>query len=380
MTFSIAENKAHLGFGCMRLPLRKQGCEECVDVDQVAEMIDMFLSAGFTYFDTARGYHGGSGEGVLKRVLIDRYPRDSFEIASKLPAYLAPDARTARQMFFVSLEDTQAGFFDSYLLHNMGGKRTEYFEQYGIWEFLQEQKKEGLISELGFSFHGSAQELEEIIFEHPFIDFVQLQINYADWESDLVQSRKCYEVARSFDLPVVVMEPVKGGLLADPPPSVLQVLQDANPQESPVSWALRFAASLEGVGTVLSGMSTIDQMSENIKIMKNVKPLSDQEWKVASKAQETLKELPLIACTSCGYCKEVCRQHIEIPIVLSALNTLSLYGDIKKAQDSYLWAGEGKASLCLSCHACEAVCPQGIVIVESMKEASSALEVYGTNA
>ena len=259
----LGQDVPKLGFGLMRLPM----IEGKIDIEQVKTMVDMFLEKGFTYFDTAYGYANGESEKAAKIALVDRYPRDSFFLATKLPAWAGPKtAEEARQMFYTSLERTGAGYFDYYLLHNVGESRTAYFDKYDIWEFLKERKAEGLIKHLGFSFHDKADVLESVLTAHPDMEFVQLQINYADWDNPSIESRKCYEVARKHGKPVIIMEPVKGGILASPPPSVTKILSDADPSASPASWGIRFAASLEGVITVLSGMSNIEQMAETCHI------------------------------------------------------------------------------------------------------------------
>ena len=282
---ALGENIPKLGFGLMRLPM----IGEEVDIEQTKEMVDLFMQAGFTYFDTAYGYLGGKSEEAVKTAIVDRYPRDSFTIATKLPAWAgAKTAEEAKEMFFTSLRRTGAGYFDFYLLHNLGGERTTKFDEYGIWEFVQEQKAKGLIKHLGFSMHDSAEALDKVLTEHPEVEFVQLQINYADWDSTSVQSRLCYETARRHGKPVVIMEPVKGGSLANLPESVAKVFKAAEPDSSIASWALRYAASLDGLVTVLSGMSTVDQMKDNLSVMKGFTKLNDQQMAVIEEAKKAL--------------------------------------------------------------------------------------------
>ena len=264
MTY-LGQEIRKLGFGLMRLPM----IGDEVDIEQTKQMVDLFLSKGFTYFDTAYGYLGGKSEKAVKTALVDRYPRESFQLATKLPAWAgANTAEEAQNMFYTSLERTGAGYFDFYLLHNLGDSRTKAFDRFGIWDFLAEQKKKGLIKHLGFSFHDKADKLDELLTLHPDMEFVQLQINYADWESASIQSRACYEVARKHGKPVIIMEPVKGGSLASLPAPIEKIFKDADPEASLPSWAIRFAASLDGLVTVLSGMSTLEQMQDNLSFME----------------------------------------------------------------------------------------------------------------
>jgi predicted aldo/keto reductase-like oxidoreductase len=373
----LGENIKKLGFGLMRLPTIEGTAGE-VDIEQMKQMVDLFMAKGFTYFDTAYGYGEGKSEAAAKVALIDRYPRESFQFATKLPAWAGPKtAEEAKQMFWTSLERTGAGYFDFYLLHNLGGMRTEKFTEYGIWEFAFEMKAKGLIKHVGFSFHDSADELDKVLTAHPEAEFVQLQINYADWESGSVQSRKCYEVARKHNKPVIIMEPVKGGSLASLPENVAKILLDTNPAMSQASWAIRFAASLDGVITVLSGMSNLEQMKNNISYMEHFKPLDAEEKAAVEKARLALEAIPRIPCTSCSYCVKGCPQGIHIPGYFDAMNRYLVYNQLDEAKFGYMLEqrfGSEKGSACIACGACEAVCPQKISIVDELKKVVGALE------
>lgn len=266
----LGEQIKKLGFGLMRLP--KKGEE--IDVEQVKVMVDKFLAAGFTYFDTAWAYAGS--EDAIRQALVERYPREKFQLATKNAAWINCKTREeAIAQFDLSLKRTGAGYFDFYLLHNLGESRTKFFDDFDMWSFVQEKKAEGLIKHVGFSFHSTPEELEEILTKHPEMEFVQLQINYGDWENPAIQSRACYEVARKHGKPVIIMEPVKGGMLANPPESVKQILQAAEPESSCASWAVRFAADLEGLIVVLSGMSNVEQMEDNLSYMKDFTGLTE---------------------------------------------------------------------------------------------------------
>ena len=354
-----------LGFGLMRLP--KQG--EDIDIEQTKQMVDMFLDAGFTYFDTAWAYKGS--EDAIRQALVERYPRERYRLATKCAAWIDCKTRDdAIAQFETSLERTGAGYFDFYLLHNLGEHRTALFDEFGLWDWILEQKAAGRIKHAGFSFHSTPEELDALLTAHPEMEFVQLQINYADWENPSVQSRGCYEVARAHNMPIVIMEPVKGGMLANPPESVARVLHDAEPESSAASWAVRFAASLPGVITVLSGMSSVEQMADNLSYMKGFTGLSDAERATLDKARAELARIPLIPCTACNYCAKVCPMGVGISGTFMAMNMLTLYGDLKKAQDEEAWLvgkhGHKRATSCIACGACEQACPQHIKIPDEL--------------
>lgn len=369
----LGEEIKKLGFGLMRLPKLD---DDTIDVEQTKEMVDLFLEAGFTYFDTAWAYAGS--EDAIRQALVERYPRDKFQLATKNAAWInCKTKEEATAQFETSLKQTGAGYFDFYLLHNLGEARTKYFDDFGLWDWVQEKKAQGLIKHVGFSFHSTPEELEEILNAHPEMEFVQLQINYADWENPAIQSRACYEVARKHGKPVIIMEPVKGGMLATPPAPVTKVLKDAEPDASEASWAVRFAASLEGVITVLSGMSNVAQMKDNLSYMKTFDGLSDKEKETLDKAQEEMKKIPLIPCTTCNYCAKVCPKEIGISGSFTAMNYLTLYGSKPQAlhQENWLVGGHGRKSAteCVKCGKCEEVCPQHIKIKNELEKVAEEL-------
>lgn len=369
----LGERIPKLGFGLMRLPMKGGD----VDLEQTCQMVDLFLEKGFTYFDTAYGYLDGKSEMAAKTCLVDRYPRDRFQLATKLPAWAGVHtAEEARQMFWTSLERTGAGYFDFYLLHNLGEERTRFFDEFGIWDFLKARKEEGLIRHLGFSFHDKAAVLDRLLREHPDMEFVQLQINYADWENEIIESRACYETARAHGKPVVIMEPVKGGSLAELPEELEELFRAADASASMPSWAIRFAASLPGLITVLSGMSTLEQMRNNLSFMEHFRPLDDQERAVVDQVRRRMETIPHIPCTSCRYCVKGCPQEIPIPGVFKAMNNYLIHNNLRGAKGNYAFATRdgGLASGCIQCGQCESVCPQHIHIIEELQRAVKLLE------
>ena len=365
---AITEDIKKLGFGLMRLP-KVEGDDSQIDIEQTKQVVDAFMSAGFNYFDTAWAYPGS--EDAIRQALVERYPRDKFYLATKNAAWINCKTREdAIAQFETSLKQSGAGYFDFYLLHNLGEGRTHYFDDFDMWSFVKEKKEEGLIKHIGFSFHSTPEELEEILKAHPEAEFVQLQINYADWENPAIQSKGVYEMARKYGKPVIVMEPVKGGMLANPPQAVQDIFKAAEPDSSNASWAIRFAANLEGVMVVLSGMSNLEQMKNNLSYMKDFTGLSDDQKKTIEAARDELKKIPLIPCTTCNYCAKVCPMEIGISGSFTAMNILTTYGDMGAAKHQLGWlvGGHGRkpASECIKCGACEEACPQHISIRDEL--------------
>ena len=369
----FGENVPKLGFGLMRLPKRSDGK---IDIEQTKEMVDLFLDAGFTYFDTAYVYDNGESEKAAKAALVDRHPRESYTLCTKLCAWMgANDEKSAKQQFYTSLERTGAGYFDYYLLHALQRSNYKVYDEYHIWDFVKEQKAKGLIKHYGFSFHADPALLEELLTDHPDVDFVQLQINYADWENPGVASRECWEIARRHGKSITIMEPVKGGALADPVPAVQEILKSADKDASLASWAVRFAASLNGIITVLSGMSNIRQMNDNISYMKDFKPLSEEEQAVIRRAQAALETDSSIPCTACHYCTDGCPMNIPIPEIFSVKNRQRGNAEFRGKREYVIATeGRGKASDCIECGQCENACPQQIKVITHLKASAEQFE------
>ncbi|PHU39484.1 Fe-S oxidoreductase [Pseudobutyrivibrio ruminis] len=371
----FGESTPKLGFGLMRLPKEKDNPTK-IDIERTKEMVDMFMKAGLTYFDTAFVYDGGESEKAAKLALVDRYPRESYTLATKLASFAATDEASAKQELLTSLERTGAGYIDYYLLHALQDGNYKKYDEWHLWDYVKEMKEKGLIKHWGFSFHSTPERLDEILTAHPDAEFVQLQINYADWNNPDVQSRACYEVARKHGKSIVVMEPIKGGTLANPPKAVRALLTSARPDLSVASWAIRFVASLDGIITVLSGMSTEEQMADNLSYMADFKPLSEDEKKVIKQAQDILDGIDSIPCTSCHYCTDGCPMQIPIPEIFSARNKQLIWEQKEAGQADYDKAvsNKGMASACIQCGQCEGVCPQHIDIINRLQDCAAAFE------
>jgi len=359
-------SKKKLGFGLMRLP--RKGV--AIDLKEFERMTDHFLENGFTYFDTAHVYPGS--EEAARKALVQRHPRESYTLASKLFAASAISEKVAKKQLQTSLERLGTDYLDYYLLHTLMNSNYQKYERFHLWDFLQEQKEKGVIRHAGFSFHAGPDLLDELLTQHPEVDFVQLQINYADWENPSVTSRANYEVARRHNKPVVIMEPVKGGKLANPTGEILEAFRSAEPDMSPASWAIRFAASLDGVLAVLSGMSNLDQMKDNVSYMKEFRRLNEEEQQVIREVQRLMGRDRSIQCTACSYCTKGCPKQIPIPQIFAAVNKRDTAGRHEEAQEDYDRAVEGRgcASDCVHCLQCEDACPQHLHITKLLEDAA----------
>lgn len=366
-----------LGFGLMRLPLTDANDKGSIDVEETKKMVDAFIEQGFTYFDTAWMYCAFKSENAVKEALTDRYPRDRYTLTTKLHASYLKKKEDRDRIFEEQRQKTGVEYFDYYLIHAIDQELYSIYNEMDCFNWLMEKKKQGLVKHIGFSYHDSAEFLDQVLTEHPEMEFVQLQMNYLDWESAEVQSRKCYEVASKHGKPVIVMEPVKGGTLADVPVEVRESFAAYHPDFSVPSWAIRFVASLDNVAMVLSGMSNMEQLMDNISYMKEFVPMNAEEIELVHKAAEMIKDSIAIPCTGCSYCTEGCPMQIAIPDLFRVYNK-SKRGEISdvEADEEYRQLTEpgGKARECLACGQCQVACPQHLEIINYLKDVAKCME------
>lgn len=368
--------KGRLGFGLMRLPLIDGSDSKSVDEKKLKEMVDTFMGNGFNYFDTAYSYHGGLSEIYFKKLVIDRYPREDYVIVDKMPTWLIKSSEDFPKYFSKQLERTNLEYFDYYLMHCVGEDTHNTIVDCGGYEYLKTLKKEGKIKHIGISLHDNAEYLEKILNEVPEIEMVLMQINYVDWEAENIESKKCYEVAKKYGKEVMVMEPVKGGYLAEFSEDISKHFTDYNSDDSIASWALRFAASLD-VDVVVSGMSDINQMNDNLSVFSDFKPLNNEEYEIIADVVDIINESLPIKCTNCNYCIDSCPNNIPIPKYFSLYNNQYQYGFQQLYVEYYNNLATiygAKSSDCINCGECLTHCPQKINISDELEKCVKCFE------
>lgn len=371
------ENKI-LGFGCMRLPCLDPKDPTSFDFELIEKLFDTYLDHGFNYFDTAYVYHGAKGESAVREALVKRHPRESFQLATKLPLRTFKDLQELEEIFDRQLENCGVDYFDYYLLHNVGSNVWTRTKEHGAFGLVERKKAEGKIKNIGMSFHDKPELLDEILSEFaPVLDFIQLQVNYVDMETDGIQARQCLEIAAKYNLPVTVMEPVKGGTLAKIPEDAEKLLKAHRPNDSAASWALRFAASQPGVTRVLSGMNSIEQLEDNMKTFENFTPISEEETIILADAAKIITGQIKVACTGCEYCVAECPKGIIIPKIFAIYNSASRLTGSFSSENTYytnLVVNSALASDCIKCGKCEQACPQHLPIRSLLEDCVETLE------
>lgn len=359
------------GFGAMRLPLVNDDFN-VIDLEQTQEMVDYYMNAGYNYFDTAYSYNNGASEKALKKCLVEKYPREDFFIADKLPSFALTRKEEMEIIFAEQLERCGVDYFDYYLLHNVSTWTLDALRKFDAYEFIKGLKDEGKVKHIGISLHDNAEILKEVLEEMPEIEFVQLQINYLDWDNESIQSRECYELAREYGKDIIIMEPLKGGTLANVPEEVEKSFKEYNPKLSPAGWALRYAASLEGVISVLSGASNLEQLKDNLHSMEDFKAINSKEQELIDNAVEIIKESVVIPCTQCNYCIEECPHGIPIPKYFELYNIEKRLPSIGFSPQQVYYRTyamkSARGSECDHCCACVEKCPQHLDIPGFMED------------
>ena len=375
----------NLAFGMMRLPVLDENNLESIDYEQVNQMVDLYMDSGFNHFDTAYPYHNGLSEVAFRKCVVERYPRESFKLADKLPLFSITEESQLEPIFSQQLERCGVEYFDYYMMHNVSGFSEVGWLDVDSFSFANKKKEEGYIKHLGLSTHADAEFLDNILTVHPEMEFVLLQINYLDWEDEAIESRKCFEVARAHDKPVMIMEPFKGGFLADVPKEAENLMKKYNPDASVISWAMRFVTDLDGVCAILTGASSLEQLKENIDEIKNAVPLNDEEHQIIKEVAQIINSNITVDCTKCRYCTDSCSEDIDIARLFDLYNKEKILNidDWSQPGNAYVnyskLPGVGIASDCIECGLCVDECPQKINIPEVLKDVAETFEteIYG---
>ena len=370
--------------GMMRLPILDENDFKTIDYDQLYEMVDTYIEAGFNHFDTAFIYHENIGEIAFKKSVADRYPRKSFKIATKLPLFIITDESQLEPIFNQQLENCGVDYFDYYMLHNVSGFTENAWKNVDLYSFIQKKKEEGYIKHIGLSTHSNAEFLEELLFEHPELEYVLLQINYLDWEDEGIESRKCLEVAKKYNKPFMIMEPYKGGLLAEVPEDAEKIMKEYNPDKSVISWAMRFVANLDAC-VVLTGASSLKQLEENINEFKTAEPLNNEEHEILKNVSDIINSNITVDCTKCRYCIDTCPEEINIAKIFDLYNKHKILDIEEWTQQGNAYLNYSKlpnvgiASDCTECESCIEECPQKINIPDVLKDVAKTFETetYG---
>ena len=366
---------AELAFGLMRLPLTDTNDNASIDIEKTKELIDRFIELGGRYFDTAYVYHSGNSEKIFGELVADRYKREDFMVTTKMPMFNLKDKEEFPKIFNEQLTKCHVDYFDYYFLHALDEKRIKQAEELGGFEFIKKMKEEGKIKHLGFSFHDSAQVLDKTLARHPEIELVQLQINYLDWDNPSVEARACHEVALKHGVDINIMEPLKGGTLANISNDAKAIFNAVN-DDSIIKWAFRFNAQLKNVKYILSGMNSLDQINENMTIFKDLRPLDQNEMETIDKVVNQIIKEGKSDCTACHYCTDGCPKHIAIPeyfhLYNERFNTQKYEENLENFKE--LTQTNGKPSDCIACHACEDKCPQHLKITELLKKVARQFE------
>lgn len=362
---------SRLGLGTMRLPVKgiiKREANPIIDYKEAQKLVDFAIENGINYFDTAYMYHAGKSEKFIGTAL-SKYPRESYYLVDKLPIWMCKKCADMEKIFSNQLKRTGTAYFDNYLLHSLDKNNFEKCEKFGAYDFLVEKQKQGLIKNIGFSFHGTIDDLKQIVSAHHW-DFAQIQLNYLDWKNQ--DARTQYEILTEAGIPVIVMEPVRGGKLADIPKDAEKLFKNINNDASAASWAIKFVANFPNVVTILSGMNSIEQLQDNINTLTDFKPLTDSELQACFNAASIMNKKDVIPCTGCDYCAD-CPKGVKISTVFACYNEYK-NGDISEEESKKKYSeilAENNADVCIKCGKCASHCPQSIKIPEKLEELKS---------